>query len=137
LVKREAHQGGEELLGFVLAGGRRHPLFKSLEPRPSGIELEAVLLEDLDGDGIIEPIIMSSFLTGAGPQGAIPRFENYILDWDAGRNIYLPLQALGRKIEALESVEAIRTRLKAEEALIFETARPSRRVIADPPGCSQ
>jgi hypothetical protein len=44
----------------------------------------AVLFMDADGRPGIEAIIMTRQMTGAGPQGAIPRHFNLVVAWRQG-----------------------------------------------------
>lgn len=116
LVQRKRKGGEARLKGFVLVGKKRLALPVPRTHHPSGIEVAAVLLSDLDGDGVIEPVIMTTYMTGVGPTGAEDQFENYVLDWDGkgfGR-----VKAAEAKIDALSSGRKVRQALRKHRAVV-------------------
>lgn len=109
---------GSPFSGFVLAGGKRIPLplLDDLVESWTADSVNALVLEDLDADGAIEPIIMTSYMTGIGPTGAQPFNHNYVLDWDTKRKRFVRLKKLEKRVGALTSARAIRVRLNLQRA---------------------
>lgn len=106
------NEGRTAFSGFVLVpepgGHRREPLpaFGDWE----AWEVSAILLDNLDEDADREPIIMTSYIAGAGPEAAVPFYSNVVLDWNG--SAFVRNAELEKKIETLDSAAKIRAALK-------------------------
>jgi len=87
-----------------LSNGRTH-----LRPGQSlGFD---VSVEDVDADSVLEVVVIATYITGFGRQGAVPFFSNAVLDWVGGEYIHRP--DIERDIENLETAAAVRRVLRA------------------------
>lgn len=105
--------------GFVLApaaspGGK--PERKDLPPLSQGLleSVPAVLFVDADGKPGTEAIIMTLQMTGAGPQGAMPRAFNQVIAWSG--SAFVRLSDVEEDLLDLETAAAIRKALRARSA---------------------
>lgn len=73
-------------------------------------ELLAVLFENVDADPALEIVVIASYITGVGPNGAAPIADNSVLDWDGRAFVHLP--DLERRIATLETAAAVRRALR-------------------------
>jgi len=55
-----------------------------LEETPSWSlwEMHTPIFRNLDGDPYLEIVILAEWMTGVGPEGAVPFRQNLVLDWD-------------------------------------------------------
>ena len=70
-----------------------------MAPSEGGYDLEALVPVDVDGDGVVEMAVVGQYMTGAGPQGAIPFTEWSVVTWDGTK--------LGMSPELAAKVEAV------------------------------
>ena len=123
LVSLERDGSGTDFGAFVVADGRRIPLQLPDEDwEHTGFP--AVMLKDLDGDGVVEPIIMRTFMTGMGPGGAEDQNSNFIVDWDGQK--FVLLDELSSHISEYTSARKISKALKKLKRLIDRTAKKVR-----------
>jgi len=111
LVDRRLPKKAQTFDGFVVAD-KRHPLPIPDTQWPSGITVVAVILDDIDKDGVIEPIIMTTYMTGMGPDGAKDQHENFVVDWRKDKFVRLP--AVEKRIKHLSSAKKIRAKLRSK-----------------------
>jgi hypothetical protein len=119
LVLFSLKDGVSEYGAFVVADDKRIPVeVPEAEGAHSGFS--AVLFHDLDGDYVMEIIIMRTFMSGAGPQGAEDQPHNFVLDWDGTK--FVVLTELTEKIQGHSTSEQIYSTLSKESTLINRTA---------------
>ena len=109
LTQRAEKGGASRLIGFVISGKRRLPLPIPKTHWPSGVEVAAVLLLNLDADKHLELVIMTTYMTGVGPTGARDQHENYVLDYD-GKG-FVRLARLEKRIWSKASARAVKRAL--------------------------
>jgi hypothetical protein len=65
--------------------------WKKIETEPlvdamwAGWQIDAVLFEDIDGNGILAPIVIAEYMTGIGPTGAQPFVVVSVYRWHSGK----------------------------------------------------
>jgi hypothetical protein len=52
-------------------------------------ELRGVNADDFDGDGATDLMVVADYMTGMGPDGAVPFMMHSVLLWDAGSGGYV------------------------------------------------
>ncbi len=89
VVNRDGTAGGFVLVPGASPGGK--PERKDLPPLSQGLleRVPAILFTDADGKPGTEAIIMTLQMTGAGPQGAIPRAFNQVIAWSGSAFVRL------------------------------------------------
>jgi len=100
-------------LALVDSGGSRRVFrLPVLSDQPwIASQIVAVLFEDVDADSVLEVVVIATYITGFGRQGAVPFFSNAVLDWVGGEYIHRP--DIERDIENLETAAAVRRVLRA------------------------
>ena len=110
VLAQRAHKVAiSRLVGFVIAGKRRIPLPLPDTHWSSGVEVAAVLLVNLDKDRHLEIVVMTTYMTGAGPQGTHDRYENYVLDYN-GKH-FVRLARLEKKVRTLGTARRVKKAL--------------------------
>jgi len=94
-------------------GGWRKIPIDSVE-EGSMIEVTAVLLDDVDGDGVIDPIVMTTYMLGFGPRGTEENPLNFAVSWKDGK--FVRLKAVEKKIGKLDTAAKVRAALKKLKA---------------------
>jgi hypothetical protein len=99
-----------DLAGFVvLADGRVLPLPR-LHDHWSLWEVNAILFEDVDGDGARDLVVLAEFITGAGPQGAAPFHASAVVRWDGRAFVRVP--DVEKRLERLGDAAAVKKALR-------------------------
>ena len=114
---------------FVIHKGKRHSI-----PLPSGPAMSKVLprctgflLDDIDGDGIIEPTVLCSYWH---EMEETEKSYNSVFDWDGSK--FVKLEMLTVKIQELKTSTQIRAKYKSLRSLIESTAKKVTGTIASP-----
>jgi hypothetical protein len=96
--------------GFVLVSGAKDERI-DLPPLSQGLleNVPAVLFIDVDGKPGKEAIIMTRQMSGAGPQGAMPRAFNQVIAWSG--SAFVRLSDVEETLLDLETAAAIRKAL--------------------------
>lgn len=97
--------------GFVIVDGGRVLPLPSLHDQWSLWEVDAVMFEDVDGDGAKELIVIAEYLTGVGPTGAQPFNANAVVRWNGSAFVRMP--EVEQRIERLPDAASIRKALRA------------------------
>ncbi|MEO8874269.1 MAG: hypothetical protein ABI461_01675, partial [Polyangiaceae bacterium] len=89
--------------------------FKKIDAEPpidatwAGSDVDAIMFEDIDGNGVLAPIVIAEYMTGMGPTGAQPFVKISVYRWHAGK------MARARDIEGIldgaKDSAAVRARL--------------------------
>ena len=109
---------GGNVAGFVLVpGGKPGEQAQRVElpPLSQGLfeGVSAVLFMDVDGKPGKEAILMTRQMTGAGPQGAVPRAFNQVIAWNG--SAFVRLSDVEEALLDLETAAAIRKALAAAQ----------------------
>jgi hypothetical protein len=107
----------ERFGGFALipsGGGFSRLELPAFKDQWAEYEITAVILDNLDADEAIEPVIMASYMTGVGPDGAKPLYNNIVVDWDGRSFVRLP--AIEEKIDNVGTAKEIRKILASAPA---------------------
>lgn len=101
-------RGPRREIGLVLVCGDQLARAGALHPW-AGDEVGSVFLADADADGHNEVIVLASWMSGVGPEGAIPFQANAVMRWDG--------HALTHLTEAEARVGALTNEGAVREAL--------------------
>lgn len=99
--------GPEGTSALVLAGKETGSV-EHLGPA-SLFEVDGLVAADFDNDGADEVLLVASWVTGMGPQGARPFQQNLVLEWDGAKAWTHQIAAW----EDLRGVDAVLERLAA------------------------
>lgn len=103
------YQGPRREIGLVLACEDRVVRSGSLQTW-AGDEVSATLLADADQDGHAEVVVIASWMSGMGPEGAEPFQANSILRWNGNTLEHVP--DAEARIHDLVDLEQVRAALK-------------------------
>ena len=106
-----AEHGGALHVMALGDGGPDGPLMLTLELERTLSTCRGALFADVDGDGQYEAIVMADYMSGAGPQGAVPAPSNAVLDLKGEQ--LTRLADVEQKIGALATEKEIRAALAA------------------------
>jgi hypothetical protein len=100
-----------DFAGLVVLPDGKVLKLPALHDHWSGWEVHAVLFEDVDGDGAKELIVIAEYVTGIGPEGAIPFFYNSVVRWDGSAFVRVP--AVEKRLERATDAAGVRKVLRA------------------------
>lgn len=112
LLRKNDKTGDSAAAAIVLAKKKRYALPMMAEDGEAYgvVEIVAVLLEDYDGDGIIDPVVMTRYMTGIGPEGAREQVENYVFRWQGAT--FVRLGEAEKQVKGLRSGRTVKKRLR-------------------------
>lgn len=118
VVERDGNAGGFVLVPGAQPAGKLERI--ELPPLSQGLleSVPAVLFVDVDDRPGKEAIIMTLQMTGAGPQGAIPRAFNQVIAWDGS--------AFVRLSEVEEALLDLDTAARIRKALAARARKPKQ-----------
>lgn len=99
------YRGPRREVGLVLACGDQVVRSDALQMW-AGDEASATLLADANGDGKPEIVVLASWMSGMGPEGAVPFQANSVMTWDGQRLTHL--EAAEKRVGELTRPEEVR-----------------------------
>ncbi|MCA9668456.1 MAG: hypothetical protein KC503_22850 [Myxococcales bacterium] len=105
--------GKRGFFGHVWANNKRYRLPMPDKDIATSMQwkVEAVAFVNVDRDRAKEIVVMTTYMIGAGPQGAIPQPYNYLFDYDAKRGRFVRLAKREKKIRHLRTAKKVRAAL--------------------------